>query len=202
MKDKSLVLASGSPFRHAMLAAAGINISVVVPNIDESSHKRDLEQRTPKPSPGDVALHLATLKAENISEKQYDAFVIGSDQVLTFEGEIFSKPTSVDDARRQLRRLRGRTHELVTAVALARNGARVWSHIATARLTMRPFSDTFLEAYLNRQGARLLSTVGAYEIEGLGSQLFESIDGDHFTIVGLPLLPLMAELRRRNALSD
>lgn len=199
---KHLVLASASPFRRAMLAAAGVEVEACQPLVDEEAEKAAIEREHPKPAPADIALRLAGLKSLSVSRARPGALVIGSDQVLAFEGEIFSKPASIPDAHRHLARLRGKTHELLTAVVLAEGTEIVWSHIAVARLTMRPFTDCFLDGYVERQGARLLATVGAYEIEGAGSQLFDRIEGDHFTIVGLPLLPLMAELRRRRVLPD
>jgi len=200
MQYKSPILASGSPFRRAILVAAGVVVEIVVPQIDESFHKADLERASPRPSPGSIALKLAELKALDVLERHPGRCVIGSDQVLAFDGEIFSKPQSIAAARQQLRRLRGRSHELLTAVVVAEDGKTLWTHMSRARLTMRDFSDAFLEDYLERQGDRVTATVGAYEIEGLGSQLFGSIEGDHFTIVGLPLLPLMDELRNRRFL--
>lgn len=196
------ILASGSPYRRAMLLAAGVGVDVRVPEVDETAAKQEMVRMHPRPEPASVALHLAGLKAIAVSRESGNNLVIGADQVLAFEGEIFSKPGSLEEARRQLVRLRGNSHELVTAVVLVERGRSVWSHISSARLLMRPFTDDFLDAYISRQGTRLLSTVGAYEVEGFGSQLFESIDGDHFTIIGLPLLPLMAELRRRGVLAD
>lgn len=196
----SPILASGSPFRRAMLEAAGVAVEVVVPDIDESTHKAAMERASPRPGPGTIALKLAELKAIDVLDRNPGRCVIGSDQVLAFDGEIFSKPPSVDAAREQLKRLRGRTHELLTAVVVAQSGKDLWTHLARARLTMRDFSDAFLDGYLEQQGKRVTATVGAYEIEGLGSQLFDGIEGDHFTIVGLPLLPLMNELRNRGFL--
>lgn len=196
----SPILASGSPFRRAMLEAAGVRVDVVVPDVDESTHKAAMERASPPPGPGAIALKLAELKAIDVLGRSPGRCVIGSDQVLSLDGEIFSKPPSVEAAREQLKRLRGRTHELLTAVVVAQSGKDPWRHLARARLTMRDFSDAFLDDYLMQQAKRVTATVGAYEIEGLGSQLFDGIEGDHFTIVGLPLLPLMNELRNRGLL--
>jgi nucleoside triphosphate pyrophosphatase len=138
-------------------------------------------------------------KAEVVSTHLPDALVIGADQVLACGGEMFNKPASGAEAREQLVRLRGKTHELHTAVALAAGGEAVWTRLATATLVMRSFSDAFLAQYLAWAGERVLRTVGGYEIEGLGIQLMEKIEGDMFTVIGLPLLALLSELRARGA---
>jgi septum formation protein len=128
--------------------------------------------------------------------------VIGSDQVVALGNEVFDKPMDVEAARAQLKRLRGQTHQLVTAVALAAGGQVVWHAVESASLTMRAFSDAFLEGYIAACGSRLCQMAGAYEIEGRGIQLFERVEGDHFTIVGLPLVPLLAELRARGVIAE
>jgi septum formation protein len=188
-----LILASGSPFRRKMLEAAGLHFEVVPPDVDEAALKRELAGR----GGAAIAAELAVAKALAISRTRPEALVIGADQVLDVGGELLDKPGDMSAARAQLMRLRGRTHRLLTAVALARGGQAVWRHAEIATLTMRAFSEEFLDAYLAKAGVGLCRIVGAYEIEGLGIQLLERVEGDHFTIVGLPLLPLLAELRAR-----
>jgi septum formation protein len=147
-----------------------------------------------------IALALAEAKAHQVSALEPDAVVIGSDQVLVCGGELFSKPMSVAAARRQLKALRGLTHALPTAVVLARAGEVLWSHIEEPELTMRDFSDAFLTAYLKEMGRSVTETVGGYKLEGLGGQLFDRIEGDYFSIIGLPLFPLLQALRGLGAL--
>jgi len=180
-----------------MLEAAGIGFAVVTPDVDEAALKSRLtgSGATLK----EVAQGLAVAKAEVVSARLPDALVIGADQVLACGADMFNKPASVAEAREQLSRLRGKTHELHTAVALAAAGNALWTRVETATLAMRAFSDAFLADYLARQGERVCHTVGAYEIEGPGIQLMERIEGDMFTVIGLPLLALLSELRARGA---
>jgi septum formation protein len=194
---RDLVLASGSPFRRKMLWAAGVRCHVTPPKVDEAALKRELAGKV---EPGAMAQALATAKAEAVSRGTPRSLVIGADQVLTLDDRLFDKPKDLVEARAQLEALRGRTHRLFSAVALAEAGRTVWTMVDSARLTMRAFSDDFLDRYLAEDGAGLTRTVGAYEIEGRGIQLFERIEGDQFTIIGLPLLPLLAELRARGAI--
>ena len=189
-----LLLASASPFRRRMLEAAGVPFRVVPAEVDESALKRSLAGKV---APEGLAEALAAAKAEAVSGKFPADLVIGADQVLALGDETFGKPHDLVVARAQLERLRGRTHRLLSAVALARGGRIVWSKVDTASLTVRELSAAFLDEYLARCGERLLGIAGAYEIEGLGIQLFDRVEGDYFTIVGLPLLPLLAELRAR-----
>jgi septum formation protein len=190
-----LVLASGSPHRRRLLEAAGISFTVHPADLDESAIKMRLAAE--KAEGSTVALRLSCAKAETVSARLPGALVIGADQVLVCDGELFDKPGTADRARAQLERLRGRKHHLHSGVALAQDGAVVWQRLETATLVMRAFSDAFLDGYLSRAGHAILGTVGAYEIEGCGIQLFESISGDATTIVGLPMLPLLDELRVR-----
>ena len=194
-----LVLASASLFRRRMLEAAGLGFTVVVPDVDEAAVKSKLLRSGA--SIKDIAQGLAVAKAEDVSAHLPNALVIGADQVLACGAEMFNKPASVAEAREQLVRLRGKTHELHTAVALAVSGKAVWTRLQTAALAMRPFSDAFLADYLARLGERVQRTVGAYEIEGPGIQLMEHIEGDMFTVIGLPLLALLSELRARGAVA-
>ncbi|HUJ02256.1 MAG TPA: nucleoside triphosphate pyrophosphatase [Rhizomicrobium sp.] len=186
-----LILASASPVRAEMLRHAGVEFDIMPADVDEEALKRSLAS-----SPSSViAEALAELKALRVSTKYPDAFVIGADQILDFEGEIVSKSKNLAEAGALLRRLRGRAHELVTAAVVAKNGVVLWRHVGKASLLMRAFGDQFLKSYLAAEGESLLAGVGCYRLEGRGSQLFERIEGDHFGILGLPLLPLLAALR-------
>jgi nucleoside triphosphate pyrophosphatase len=191
-----VLLASASPFRRRMLEAAGLSFRVVPADVDEPA----IRQRIAIADLARVATTLAEAKAVAVSEAYPDALVIGADQVLAIDDKLFNKPKDLDEARAQLKELRGKAHHLHTAAALAQAGKILWSHTETARLIMRSFSDAFLDRYLAEMGARVCHTVGAYEIEGCGIQLFERVEGDSFTIIGLPLLPLLAELRARGAI--
>ncbi len=182
------------------MANAGVTFEIDEPDLDESKIKADMARIGADTS--ELARRLAEAKAQTVSARQPDAAVIGADQVLEQDGTWFDKPNSLDEARQHLRRLRGRTHCLISSVCVVFNGDRVWEHVETARLTMRPFSDEFLDDYLNRAGEGCLVSVGAYRLEATGSQLFERIDGDHFAIQGLSLLPLLRFLRRKGILLD
>ena len=199
---KDIVLASGSRARREMLAAAGVPFTVQAADVDEPAIRARLRKTDPHVDPKKVAAVLAAAKAENVGGKQPGALVIGADQVLALGDELLSKAPSIDAARAALRKLRGKTHELHSAVAFTVDGKVTWAHVATARLTMRDFSDTFLDDYLNRAGDRVSQTVGAYELEGLGVQLFDKIEGDYFTILGMPLLPVLSELRARGNIAS
>jgi septum formation protein len=198
---RELVLASTSPFRRRMLQAAGLSFSAVPPEVDEAVLKRELASVRPPAGASDVAGALARVKALAVSAYMPSALVIGADQVLALGDELFDKPGDLARAREQLLRLRGRQHQLHTAAALAEGGRIIWSLIEVATLHMRAFSDAYLDDYLAEAGPSIFGTVGGYEIEGPGIQLFERVDGDHFTIIGLPLLPLLAELRHRRVIA-
>ena len=193
-----IVLASGSPFRKAMLEAAGVDIDVVPAKIDERAVEKTLEGTGA--SPEDVAQVLAEAKALDVSEKNPGRLVLGCDQTLSLGDELFHKPKDMEDARRHLLKLSGRTHQLNSAVVLARNGETFWRDVGVANLTMRRLEPAFIGRHLARVGPMALNSVGAYQIEGEGIQLFEKVEGDHFTIVGLPLLPLLKELRDLGAI--
>lgn len=190
-----LVLASGSRVRADMLRAAGLDITVDPADVDEpeieAACRRD-GLTTP-----DVALALAAAKASLVAGRHPGALVIGADQMLDLDGVSLRKPDDPTAAARTLQRLAGRDHTLISAVVLARDGDLIWRHHASARLTMRPLDDAAIADYLARAGDRVLASVGAYQLEGLGAQLFDRIEGDYFTILGLPLLALLGELRRR-----
>jgi len=193
---RTLVLASASPFRKRMLEAAGLTFRVVPADIDEPHLKRRLAAQ----GPAAIAEALACAKAEAVSARLPEALVLGADQVLALGEELFDKPGDIQAARADLVRLRGKTHWLHTAAVLAEHGRAVWTLVETATLTMRPFSDAFLDDYIAQSGDALCQIVGAYEIEGRGAQLFERIEGDNFAIIGLPLVPLLTELRSRGAI--
>lgn len=201
MTSPPLILASGSPYRRKMLEAAGLSFRVVPADVDEAALKRKLATVAPKPDPAAIADALARAKAEAVSIVHPDAVVIGADQVLALGDELFDKPGDLAAARVQLERLRGKTHRLVSAVVLAQAGKVLWTHVGEAVLTMRSFSPAFLDDYLTKAGPGLCQIVGAYEIEGPGIQLFERVEGDHFTIIGLPLVPLLAGLRSHGAIA-
>ncbi|WP_409561509.1 Maf family nucleotide pyrophosphatase [Hyphomicrobium sp. B1] len=190
-----LVLASGSAARKALLEAAGLTFDVVPAQIDEAAIRTAILEETMGAEASDIASVLAAEKARAVSELHREALVIGADQVLVLGGKIFSKAETMLEARDHLTMMRGRTHDLVSAVALARNGVVHWQTLAVAGMTVRDFSDEFLGAYLERMGDRALASVGCYELEGTGVQLFERIEGDYFTILGIPLLPLLQRLR-------
>ncbi|HEX2840670.1 Maf family protein [Hyphomicrobium sp.] len=197
-----LILASGSATRRALLEAAGIAIWIYPADVDEAAIRDALLTENSHVSHESIAQTLADEKAKAVSALEPGAVVIGADQVLSFEGRLFEKPKSLSEARDCLLALRGKTHALHSAVALSKNGNVEWRNVETARLTMRNFSETALDRYLDHAGDEVLSSVGAYQIEGPAVQLFEAIDGDHATILGLPLLPLLAELRRREVLES
>ena len=196
-----LVLASGSAARREMMSAAGLVFDVVPAAIDEDGLRETLRSQMPAPSPNEIALALARAKATDVSRARPDDLVIGSDQVLCVGEDLLDKPATVDDVRATLMRLRGTTHALVSAVALAENGQVVWDAIRTARLSMHALSDADLETYLTAQAPAVIGCVGGYQIEGAGVRLFDEIEGDHFTILGMPLVPLLKELRRRQEIA-
>lgn len=189
----SLVLASGSATRAAILTQAGLIFERVTPDVDERSVEEALDGSNV--GPDDVAAILAEVKAVEVSRLRPGATVIGADQTMSIGDERFHKPPDMEAARRQLLRLAGRSHQLHSAVAVAVDGVATFRHIATATLKMRKFTPAFVGHYLSMVGDSALDSVGTYKIESYGIQLFESIDGDHFTILGLPLLPLLDHLR-------
>lgn len=189
-----LMLASQSAARRALLTNAGLNFQTHPAAIDEAEIKRSA--RADGMTAIDTAILLAELKAARVSRSHPDALVIAGDQLLVCEDIWFDKPADMGEAAAQLQTLRGRSHTLVTAVLCQRGNQRLWHHVAQPRLTMRTFSNGFLEAYLAMEGESLLDTVGAYRLEGPGLHLFEAVDGDHTAILGLPLLPLLGFLRQ------
>ncbi|HEX6859435.1 MAG TPA: Maf family protein [Caulobacteraceae bacterium] len=194
----AVTLASKSAARLAVLTAAGVEFDIVGAGVGESEVKDGLlaDAATPR----EIADALAELKAVRVSQTR-PGLVIGADQTLDLKGQLFDKAESLREARERLRLLRGQTHKLHSAVAVAKDGAVIWREVAAATLTMRPFSDKFLDAYLERHGEGLLGSVGCYRLEDDGVQLFSKIDGDYFTILGLPLMGLLELLRRHGALT-
>jgi septum formation protein len=194
-----LILASASTSRQAVLRAAGLIFAIQPADVDEAEVKRTA--RADSASAAAAALKLAELKARRVASRDPEALVIGADQILTCGDEWFDKPADVSAAATQLRTLRGRTHALATAVVCLWDGQRAWHHVAEPRLTMRQFSDSFLDAYLAVEGSEVTTTVGAYRLEGRGTLLFERIEGEHTAILGLPLLELLGFLRRHGVLA-
>ena len=194
-----MILASASPTRRRLLAAAGVGFRCEPPRLDEELIKQDF--RSNRRAAADCALALAEAKAMAVASRWANALVIGADQLLDCDGKWFDKPATIEDARRQLKLLRGLTHELVTAVCAVEDGARVWHVTSSAQLSMRWFTDTFLDWYLAAEGPSILGSVGAYRLEGRGIQLFGKIEGDYFGILGLPMLQLAQFLRERKALA-
>jgi septum formation protein len=191
-----LVLASASKIRRALLAAAGVALEIAPSDVDE----RAVEGAVPSSSPAEVASLLARAKASAVSQLYPGRLVLGADQVLALDGRRFTKPADRAAARAQLRALAGRTHELHSAIAFVQHATVLFEHVSTARLTMRVFSDEFLELYLDAAGAAATESVGAYQLEGVGVQLFDTVEGDYFTVLGLPLLAAMDFLRRHGCL--
>jgi septum formation protein len=193
-----LVLASQSAARRAVLEGAGVPFEAVVAGVDEDAAKASM--LAGGASPRDVADALAELKAIKVSRTR-PAFVIGADQTLEFEGGLYDKVETVDEARGRLKLLRGKPHRLHSAVVVAKDGAPIWREVVSATLTMRDVSDIFLDAYLDAEGQAALGSVGCYRLEGLGAQLFSRIEGDYFAILGLPLLGLLDLLRRHGVVA-
>lgn len=193
-----LVLASASAARRAVLAGAGLRFEAVSAAVDEAAIKEAAQAEGIPPA--EAALMLADAKAGRIARRNPESLVIGCDQLLVCEGGWFDKPADVAAARAQLQALRGRTHELVTAAVCHRHGRRIWQNVAVPRLTMREFSDAFLDAYLAAEGEHVTASVGAYRLEGPGVQLFAQVSGEHAAILGVPLLALLAFLRQHGVL--
>jgi septum formation protein len=192
-----LMLASKSASRRAVLESAGIPIDIEPADVDE----RGIEERAGLESPDRIAALLAREKARVVSAKHPNRTVLGADQTLALGQRRFSKASNRAAARQQLAALRGNTHTLHSAVCVMRGGTVLFENVDAAHLTMRPFSDVFLDSYLDAVGDKALASVGGYQLEGTGIQLFERVDGDHFTVLGLPLLPLLDWLRQAGLLA-
>ena len=195
-----LVLASTSPIRLQMLRAAGLAVEPVAPRVDEVTIRDAL--LADGAHPRDIADALAEMKARKVAEKRPTDVVLGCDQVLELDRAVLSKPESPDEARAQLRRLRGRSHKLLSAIVAYENAEPVWRHVAEARLTMHQISDAYLDDYVTRNWDSIRHSVGCYKIEEEGVRLFSAVSGDHFTILGLPLLPLLAWLGTRGMIAQ
>lgn len=196
--SERLILASKSAARRSMLANAGVPFCVQVADVDEDAVKAAHDSA----DAAGLAVELARVKALAVSRHDADAWVLGADQTLAFDGGLVSKAGSLAEAGAQLMAMRDRDHQLHSGAALARNGQIVWSGVDTATLRMRAFTPAFLDAYLQAEGEALLACVGSYRLEGAGSQLFERVEGDYFTVLGLPLWPVLAELRRAGVLKS
>lgn len=193
-----LLLASASATRRALLEGAALRFEAVPAAVDEAAIKEGAQAEGIPPA--DAALILAEAKAERVARRDPEALVIGCDQLLVCEGAWFDKPSDLAAARAQLLALRGKTHELVTAVVCHRHGQRIWQHVAVPRMTMRGFGDAFLDAYLAMEGEHVTASVGAYRCEGVGMHLFARIEGEHAAILGLPMLALLDFLRQHGVL--
>lgn len=195
-----LILASGSKIRQELLRNAGLDFDVQLARIDEDMVRDALlaEQAPPR----DIADTLAEMKARKISDKNPGALVIGCDQVLSFERTLLSKPTTPEEAREQLLQMRGKRHELLSAVVICEAGKPIWRHVGVVRMTMRRFSDAYLDGYIERNWESIRHSVGAYKLEEEGVRLFTQIDGDYFTVLGLPLLDLLSYLGLRGVIEQ
>ena len=194
----TIILASSSPFRRMLMENAGLSFEAHAATIDERALEAPLEKAGATPDA--VALALARAKAEDVSRRFSNSLVIGSDQTMSLGDRVFHKPRDMADAASHLHALSGKTHRLNSAVAIVNDGVVLWEHLAHAELTMRPLTADFIARHLARVGDRALSSVGAYQLEGQGIQLFEKIEGDYFTILGLPMLPLLKKLRELGAI--
>jgi len=191
----SLILASGSAVRQTLLKNAGLIFDAKPAKVDEREVEQNLPER--QRDPISIARHLAVAKAQDVSANHPNVYVIGCDQTMSLGERVFHKASSLEEARSTLETLRGKTHALNSAVCLVKDGEVLWETVVSAKLHVRQFSEEWLNQYLIRNGASILSSVGCYQLEGEGVQLFERIDGDYFTILGLPLLPLLEALREQ-----
>jgi len=199
LRGPRIILASASQSRKSLLTGAGVDAETIPAAVDEDAVKSAM--RAEGASVADQAMALAELKAMRVSTRE-SGLVIGGDQMLNLDGEAFDKPVNLDGAEKHLKKLSGKTHTLETAIVIAENGVPVWRHLDRPKLTVRILSDTFIKSYVKSCGPPLLTTVGAYQLEGLGAQIFSKIEGDYFSILGLPLLPLLDYLRVRGVLEQ
>ena len=194
-----VILASGSYIRRKLMEDAGLEFEVIAKPVDEAAIKDSMLAESARLQ--DIADALAEAKSLRVSRIE-SGLVIGADQIMVMDGQLFDKPKDINEARERLKLMRGKTHYLIGAVVISENGAPVWRHLAKTKLTMREFSDEFLEDYLKAEGDLVTKSVGAYRFEGLGAQLFSDVEGDFFSILGLSLLPVMDYLRIRGALAS
>jgi len=204
MTQIGLILASASGVRRKLLTDAGLRFEAVDSLVDEDAVKAGFanSDQNPEDATDALALALAEAKALAVSALHEDALIIGADQILSCQGRRYDKPKSMAEARKNLTEFRGHPHILHSGLVLARKAKVIWRHSARATLTMRDFSDAFLDHYLAEVGERVMKSVGCYQLEGPGVQLFEKIEGDYFSILGLPMLPLLAELRREGVIGS
>lgn len=200
MNETRLILASQSKIRRHILENAGVKFEAIASNVDEEMAKIALRETDLKPS--EQAHELAKLKAQKLSNRFPDAYIIACDQMLALDGEVFDKATDMVEARARLTHFRGKTHYLQNAMVIYKGGEFIWRYDCAPKLKMRAFSDDFLDNYLEQTGDKILSSVGCYQLEGLGVQLFDEISGDYFAILGLPLLPLLTFLRNHNIIQS
>lgn len=196
--SQNIILASGSEIRKQLLVQAGVDVETIPARIDEHAIRAALEAEDANPR--DIADTLAEYKARKISEKRPEALVIGCDQVLEFKGEVLTKAASIEEARKQLLRLRAQRHKLLSAVVVYQGGQPLWRHVGEVRLQMRAFSDSYLNDYLSRNWTSVQQAVGCYKLEEEGVRLFARIEGDYFTVLGLPLVEILNYLTTRGAL--
>ncbi|MDC0737742.1 Maf family nucleotide pyrophosphatase [Cognatishimia sp. SS12] len=196
--SQQIILASGSKIRAEMLQNAGVSFDVITRPVDEAAIKESLEAEGT--APRDIADSLAEAKAQRVSARHPEALVIGCDQVLDFEKRMFSKPRDQAEAKAQLQELRGKRHALLSAAVIYEGGKPIWRHVGVVRLLMRDFSDAFLQGYIDRNWDEIQHTVGGYQLEAEGVRLFTRVDGDYFTVLGMPLLEILAFLTLRGTL--
>jgi len=194
-----VILASRSAIRRKLMTDAGLDFEVIAKAVDEAAIKESMLAESARLR--DIADALAEAKSMRVSRVE-DGLVIGADQIMVMDKQLFDKPKTIDEARERLKFMRGKTHYLMGAVVICENGVPVWRHMAQTKLTMREFSDKFLEHYLKSEGELVTKSVGAYRFEGLGAQLFSHVEGDFFSILGLSLLPVMDYLRTRGAIAS
>ena len=194
-----VILASGSAIRRQIMLNAGIKFDVIARPIDEAFIKQSMLEVCAKPS--DIAAALAEAKAMHVSREE-PGLVIGADQIMVMDDKLYDKPATMAEARERLMVMRGKVHYLIGAVVICRSRAPVWRHLAKTKLTMRDFSDEFLDEYLENEGEQILKSVGAYRFEGPGAQLFSSVEGDFFSILGLSLLPVLDYLRSQGVIAS
>ena len=192
---RPLLLASASPIRLQLLRSAGLEVTAQPARIDEDAIRQALQADAA--SLRDIADALAEMKARKLAEKNPEALVLGCDQILAFKGRVYGKPETPDEARGQLSEFRGQTHQLISALVLYDAGKPIWRHMSEAKLTMRPLSDSYLDDYISRNWHSLRESVGGYKLEEEGIRLFFTIEGDYFSILGLPILPLLGYLGTR-----